>query len=727
MKNTMGNTIKKEQQTIELFEEYANSSQRVDWETNVLSDIEFVNNAQWDISDAAALEANNIPAVCYNEMKPARDQVIQQITNNKPQYRAVARENSDVSLAGDISDFMSYLWDGSQGNLKFIKATENLEDTGVFILHSYYDPYEDDGRGEVKICSIDPRDWYPDPRSQERDAQDSSNQFLAYIKSETEVLMLYPDFDIKNAITWTGELRRQSSKNKSEGQSFDILNQRNEKYYRIIDRYEKINVEEFRIFDPESDFEGVYNREEYIEFAQRPALIVERIGGEKAIIKDSEVRKWIGLTQSEKTDTFHLMTDGSFMPGVEHEGYINKNGRLVMSVPGSTVKITITNIADLLNKKFLKWSKNYAKRIKRTLVIGEKLYREYVTPHSKFPFAVIMLHHTGTPYAYGDARLVRPIQEQINKARSLITAYNINIASLKVFVPDGTDVKQLEKKWGKAGAQFFTYDPTLGGIPVVLQYQQMSNALYEQIDRDKFLIQRIYGVYEFQDGAMQNAPQTKGGTILIDEFGQRRSRFKLSLIEEALNQLGYLISEMLPKYYDQRKIVRIVKPNAREKEVIFNDQQIKENGEIEILNDLKANRYDLKMVSGSTAPTNRTGRLDTALGLWDRQILRDDESILMLTDLPNVADIIERNSIIKQAEQTVNQLQDVIKNMQGNEQTMERELRHADRQIEKEKGKTKINELISKLSANTNMAISQLTKTSKGGNEPSEGAKEQNG
>ena len=133
------------------------------------------------------------------------------------------------------------------------------------------------------------------------------------------------------------------------------------------------------------------------------------------------------------------------------------------------------------------------------------------------------------------------------------------------------------------------------------------------------------------------------------------------------------------------------------------------------------------MVSGSTAPTNRTGRLDTALGLWDRQILRDDESILMLTDLPNVADIIERNSIIKQAEQTVNQLQDVIKNMQGNEQTMERELRHADRQIEKEKGKTKINELISKLSANTNMAISQLTKTSKGGNEPSEGAKEQNG
>lgn len=704
-----------ETETILLFEEYSNSPKRINWAKETTSDIEFLHNTQWETEDINALEANNIPAVCYNEMKPARDQVIQQITNNKPQYRAVARENSDVSLAGDVSDLMSYLWDSSQGNIKFIKSTENFEDTGIFILHPYYDPYEDDGRGEIKICAINPLDWYPDPRSQDRDAQDSSNQFLGYTLSKTNVLMLYPDFDVKNAKEWKGDLRPSSS-------LLDLELHRNEKYYRVIDRYEKINVESFRVYDPESDFEGVFNEEEYIKFAQKPALIIEKIGGEKAIIKDSEVMKWIGLIQSEGTDTFHFMTDGSYMPGVEHEGYINKNGRLVMSIPGSTVKINITTIADLLNKKFLKWEKNYIRRIKRTLVIGEKIYKSYVTKHSKFPFAVIMHHHTGDPYAYGDARLVRPIQKQINKARSLITAYNINIASLKVFIPEGTDIKQLEQKWGKAGAQFFTYDPTLGGIPVILQYQQMSNALYEQIDRDKFLIQRIYGVYEFQDGAMQNAPQTKGGTILIDEFGQRRSRFKLSLIEEALNQLGNLISEMIPVYYDQRKAIRIVKPNAREKEVVFNNKVVKENGEVEVLNDLKSNKYDLKMVSGSTAPTNRTGRLDTALGLWDRQILRDDEAILMLTDLPNVEDIIERNSIIKQAEQTINQLNEVIKTMQGDQQTMERELRHADRQIEKEKGKAKISGLVSELSANTKLAIKQL-KTPSQGAEASKGGK----
>jgi len=712
--------IKKiEKETIRLFDIYHNNSGRQEFAEHVKEDIEFVNNAQWDESDAQALEDNNMPAVCYNEMKPARDQVVQQMTENRPQYLAVGRENSDVKLGGDLSDFMGWIWDESRGNLKFIKGVENFEDMGLLVFHPYFDSYADKGNGEIRIRCIDPRDWYPDPRSQDRDAQDSENQFLGYVLSKGTIQRTYPDFDFKEATPYRGDLRTYSSNRADQGQKFDLEFLQDQEYYRVIDRYQKIKVPRYKVTDPNSQFEEEFTLEEYIQFANQPALIANRVGAQRGIIKESEVSLWINNIQQYNTNIFHMMSDGQFMPGVEHGGAsVGQNGQLIMAVPGSTIKIDVVKTEQLLREGLLEWKKIFVDKIERTLLIGDKLYRKVVTPHSRYPFAVTMLHHTGTPFPYGDARLTKPIQEQINKTRSIITAYNINIASLKVFVPEGTDTKQLEDKWGKAGAQFFTYDPELGGPPIVMQFQQMANALYDQLDRDKYLIQRIYGAYEFADGAVTKAPETKGGTILVDQFAQRRSGFKLKFIEEALNDLGYLVAEMIPKVYTKKKIVRIVRPNQRGKELVFNDGREE--------TDLTINQYDFKMVSGSTLPTHRGARLDMAIQLWDRGIHRDNSAILRLTDLPDVEEIIAKNDALAAAENAINQMQEVIKTMEGDAQTAERELRHADRQIEKEKAKTKMNELLSNLKAATNVAtqrINDLAKTRKSETKASEGAK----
>ena len=651
-----------------------------------------------------------MPAVCYNEMKPSRDQVIQQITENRPQYLAVARENSDVKMAGDVSDFMAWIWDESRANLQYIKGAENFVDIGTFILHPYIDPYADKGNGEIRIRAIDPRDWYPDPRSQERDAQDSENQFLGYVLSEGAIRRTYPDFNFEDAVPYKGDLRNLSTNRKDQGQQLDLEFLTNQNYYRVIDRYQKIKVPRFEVTDPNSQFKKEFTEQEYLEFANQDALIVTGIDKQKGIIKESEVNKWIDIIKSSGTNTFHLMTNGEFMPGTETKGAVlDSQGRLIMPLPNSTVQIEVTTVGQLLKEGILDWKRIPVDKIKRTFLIGEKLYRQVVTPHSRYPFAVVMLHHQGTPYPYGDARLVKSIQEQINKARSIITAYSINIASLKLFVPEGTDTKQLEDNWGKAGAQFFTYDPELGGVPIVMQFQQLSNGLYEQIDRDKHLIQRIYGAYEFQDGAVQNAPRTKGGTILMDQYGQRRSGFKLKFIEEALNELGYLVAEMIPKVYTTKKVIRITRPNQKSKELVFNNPA--EDG---VDNDLTINTYDLKMVSGSTLPTHRGARLDMALALWDRGVHKDNAAILRLTDLPNVDEIIKNSDALIAAENAVKQLQETVKILEGDKQTSDRELRHADRQIEKEKTKTKMDKLVSELKTATGVAINKLSGELKG-------------
>ncbi len=676
---------------IEEFNLYAGGD-RVTFITNAESDIEFTNNVQWSFEAAAALEAKNIPAVCYNEIKPARDQAVQQITYNDPMFLAVGRENSDTALAADMSDLMDYIWDKSRGKSHFIKAVENFEDMGMFVLQAYYDPNEDGGKGDIKIRHIDARDIYLDPRCTWRSAQNSDRIFYAVVMSEDQIKMQYPDWDSTDAQPWTGDIRTTGKGQKTEGQVFhsDFIASGRTKYYRLIDEYKKIKHQIFRVSNPNSQEEWEFEQEEYIEFANKYSLVVSGVARQTVITNEQEKQEWLLRIQQYGTSRFHLRTDGSWQPGTEvKSGEISPQGQWIMPVPGSTVQVERVVNTQLLEKGLLEWAAVLVDRIQQTLVIGEKLYREpVVTPFSSYPFGITMLHHTDTPFPYGDARLARPVQEQINKARSLITAYNINIASLKLFVPEGTNVKALEKRWGKAGAQFFTYDAESQGIPIVLQFQQMSNALYEQIDRDKYLIQRMYGVYEFQDGANVQFPQTLGGTVLTDEFAQRRSQFKRGLIEEALNDLGMAVSDLIPVVYKEQKIVRIVKPNARPKETIFNKQE-----ETGIYNDLVGNRYDLKMVSGSTLPTHRGARLQTALELWDRKILRDNEPILRLTDLPNVEELIQRNSVIGQAEQALAQSQELIQDLQGDMQTADSELRHADRKVEKVKFEKKLMQL----------------------------------
>ena len=47
------------QKTINLFRIYE-GGQRADWADEMIEDIEFVNNVQWEIDIASALEANNL-------------------------------------------------------------------------------------------------------------------------------------------------------------------------------------------------------------------------------------------------------------------------------------------------------------------------------------------------------------------------------------------------------------------------------------------------------------------------------------------------------------------------------------------------------------------------------------------------------------------------------------------------------------------------------------------
>ena len=685
----------KTQETIDLFNHY--KSAKLNWNNEASNDIQFVNNAQWEIEIAQALEADNQPVVVNNEMKPARDQVVQQLTDNDPRWMALPRENSDSKVAGAVSDLGSYIWDASSTNMHFRRATEDFVDTGYFILHTYYDPNGDYGKGEIKICRINPLKFYPDPSSTWRNLDDGSEHFLSDIFTEKRIKFMYPNFNLADAVEESENIFQEKNRDQ-EGQSFTPIFLPDQKYYRVIDRYQKIKVERNWVYDPSSNFEKILDDKQLERFLRQPAVVVVKMGEQQVITDEDEVTKTLQIMQ-RYGEVFHYMSDNTIMSGVEGNGYVNEGGQMVYPIPNTTVRVFPVTMQGLHDEGRIQVKKVPVDRIKRTLLIGEKFYKEWTMPITKFPFGVTQLHNTDTSLPYGDARITRPIQEQINKIYSIIISYNINITNLKVFVDETTDEKDLEDRWGKTGAQFFKMDMENGKVPYVIQHQAMNSALYNQLDRLKFLIQRMYGVYEYQDGGASTFPQTKGGAQLQDESGYRRSRSKLKLIEEALNYLGAVISEMIPYAYPKRKAIRILGQNNKLKETVFNDIQVDESGKLKVIKDLTINRYDLKIVSGSTMPTNMQQRFEQKIRLWELGLMRDPEPILRESGLEDVEEIMQNESKLNEAQQIAQQMDETIKELKGDMQTLQRENVHAEQKVVIEKFKTKLVTITSRLEA----------------------------
>ena len=682
------------QPIIRLYELYS-GGQATDFKYEAAKDIGFVNTTEWRQTEVLAMEAANQPITNNNEIKPVRDQVVNQITDNDPEWLAVPEEKSDSSMADEMSAFMHYIWESSSGRMHFRKACEEFLDTGLFVLHAYYDANADMGNGEIKVIRINIQDITIDPRCSWRNAQDSERIFLYGLESETKIKTMYPDFNFELAVPYEGDNRQYSNRATTNGQIYQAFLLNDQKYYRIIDSYSRIKMDMVKIYDPNSNFTATMSRGEFKDYSNQPAIILTRTGQEKVITEKVDIQKYFKVI-STYGNTFHENTDGSISAGVEtQDTAVNARGQIVKAIPGTTTQINVVTMLDLINEGKIKWTIVKVDRIKRELIVGDKMYRNYIMPISNYPFGITMLHHTDTPYPYGDVRLVRSIQEQINKINSLIIAYNTNITNVKVFVPkDSADKKDLEERWGKAGAQFFEFDPELGGIPVVVQLTQMTNAFYTQLDRLRSQIQRIYGAYEFQDGLVDKAPDTASGTNHLDEMGFRRSKGKLDLIEEALNDLGGVIAELIPFVYDQRKLIRVLLPNNKTKDIVFNEE-VNDGDITRILNDLSTNRYDYKIKSGSTLPTNMAAQRAMALRMFELKAMKDPTPLLRLSGLPGIEEIIQNESLINQATKVIQQLQQTIKTVGGQLQTKTREKIHADERVEIEKTKAQLKELVS--------------------------------
>ena len=689
--------------TEELLREY--SGARAEWAKQAVEDSEFRSGAQWTKSQIDTLKSRNQSPVVVNCIHNAVEQAKALLTTNKPRFQATGREDSDVKTARVMSDIMEWVWDNSNGNVVLKQAIDDYYVKGMGCIMVYPDMNADFGKGEVMLKSVDPMDVFIDPSSRDTYAQDANHIMIAKKIMQSQLLLQYPDYkEIIAEAKETGLLEDYStSRDHTElNQQIGPYNRGNsrtaldeDRELEVIERFTKVKTPMIRVYDPYEPREHIFTEKEYEEFLKRPAFIVHKRGVDPIYLTSKEDVEQANDMYEKFEGTYHEYMDPSTGMPVQLKGEEQQG-----SIPNSTTKIIPISMLDLVQDKMIQITPIKCDRVRCIITVGDQLLVDYIKPIEFYPILTLMNHHDRNPFPQSDVRLVKGLQEYVNKVRSLIIAHASSSTNVKLLIPRGSvDKRNLEQEWAKAGTAVVEFDPELGQ-PIVAGPVPLPNELYNNEKEAKADIERILGIYALMQGDQGSSPQTYKGTIALDEFGQRRIRSKKDDIESFLNQLGKVVVQMIQWIYTEEKTIRIIQPNRSPKDVQVNQLVFDDftNAILGRINDVTVGRYDVQVVSGSTMPSNRWARFEYYKELFSMGVI-DQTELLKQTDVADMEGVLERAGIQAQQSGQIEQLTEEVKKLKGDLQTAQRESLHDRKRVELKDFEVKLAKLEAQMSA----------------------------
>ena len=300
--------------------------------------------------------------------------------------------------------------------------------------------------------------------------------------------------------------------------------------------------------------------------------------------------------------------------------------------------------------------------------------------------------HNRTPYPVSDVRMVKDLQEYINKTRSLIVAHATTSTNTKILIPSGSvDMQDFENRWAQPGVAIEVDMDQ--GAPQPIQPTPLPNTLYQNEQVAKSDIDHALGLYELMQGNSEAAPHTYKATVSLDEFGQRKIKSKLQDIESGLVRIARVAIPIMQQLYQAEKVVRIVQPNNSITEYAINKKLYDDkSGELNVINDISRGAFDVVVITGSTLPTNRFAQLEMYMDAYEKGII-DKQEVLKKTEVFDMEGVLTRTDIVGKLQGELEQASEEIKKLKGDMQTREREVYHAKQRAELEKFKADLDKV----------------------------------
>lgn len=606
---------------------------RETWDVEARNAVDFVLGNHYTSDESDALQSVGQADFVIDRVYAAVDKLKSLLTSKPARFMAIGREDSDNRLANVWSGILEYVWDISKGDTVFKQVVHDYAVTGLGYMYVYVDPEDDFGRGEVKYTHVDPFRVYVDPASRDRYFRDASGIILSTYITKEQLVNLYPQLEemVDDIEVGTNSLY---------GEDYPSSNLKNSNQVFTPDEAKDLDYlvnQKYQILDRFYKIKVPYYR------------LFSAVDGQEKVV---DIEKYNLLLEDEE-------------------------------------------IADAIESGQLEITEIQQTRIAHCSSVGDTLLFERILNTDIYPIVPFSNIWTNTPYPKSDVNKVKDSQRLLNKLFSLTLSHAQSAAGLKLLVPEGSvdNISQLEKDWANPNA-VIEYNPEFGN-PYFPQPAPLTSEFYYLIDRVEKYIDLNFGIPELLQGFQDKAPDSVRGTMLISQMGESRGKSKLRDIEGSLSMVGKVVYNLSKDHYTFQKKIKIVQSNNNLTEFTINNR-LYDDKRLEIMsieNDISLGQHDIRVISGSTLPSNKQVEYNTYLEAYKLGLV-DDVEVLKKTEIFDKEGVLQRKGRMAQMQSYIAQLENQVKKLSGDLQTSEREMVSSRKRTEVEKFKTRLNEVI---------------------------------
>lgn len=254
-------------------------------------------------------------------------------------------------------------------------------------------------------------------------------------------------------------------------------------------------------------------------------------------------------------------------------------------------------------------------------------------------------------YRYGAIRFARDAQQLYNYSRTA-AAEMIALAPKAPYLVTPRQIENVKGMWDTANVTprpYLVYnpDPAAPGPPKREHPPETPAALINETQQAVDDMKATTGIHDASLGASSN--ETSGRAILArQKEGDIANYHFADNLERSLEHAGRVMIELIPKIYDNERVVRLIGEDDSETPVRINQVvpgAIGPDGKPMVINDLSAGRFDVRVNIGPSYSTKRLESADAMMEFMQRvpgagQIIGD--LVAKAMDWPGADEIAKR-------------------------------------------------------------------------------------
>lgn len=686
---------KKAEIVYQLFQR-ARGTWRSKWEAQAQKCFDFYHNDQLSAEETRVLEESGMPTFTINRITPVIEMMKYFTTSKTPRWQAVASEGTDTDIAAVHSDVAEYCWHLSNGDSLYAHIIQDALIKGVGYFQVDVNPDADRGMGEVEYKRIEPTDVYVDPMSRDFLFRDASYIIIKKNLPRHQLINLFPEFKAKINKASTSENQSggfwqsqrdaiQSDSIQPEDIGMDAYDPETSEDDGVLDYYECYSKERYPLFNVflkipagakdiqemkrQADAQIKAKEEEMKVALKEKALELQELTAQGEIIYE---RAEIELKNARKEMENEIE---QFRISLMNE--IQESASEIEQQIMTEEEFAVVQADPIMKATVVEAVKFYDTRIKLSVSLGSStMLYETIMAITDYPIVPIPYMWTGTPYPMSAVLPLIGKQQEINKSHQLMI-HNANLASNLRWIYEEGSVPEAEwEAYSSAPGALLKYRSGFSP-PTPVQPLPINNAFFTTVQQGKTDMEYISGIYSSMQGDTGAQHETYRGLLAQDEHGTRRIKaWMQTIVEPALEHLGKIFQQVAQNTYQAHKVFRIVQPSGiqEDRQVEINVPMYNDLGKaIEKYNDYSSARFDVKVVAGSTLPVNRWALLEEYFR-WYQSGLIDDIAMLGETDVRNKEQILKRKSVYSQLKSQVDSLENALKESQGENETLKRQI-----------------------------------------------------